>query len=360
MTRALVTGSTGCVGSNLVAALIERGIEVVGLRWGNAPTIALDGLDLDLVCGDILDIETLHPAMEDVDWVFHVAAIADDWNHSDSEIYRTNVQGTRNALAAAYDAGVSRFVLTSSAAALGAPRAGRALLDETCEFNLPPSDWVYGHSKALAEQAVAEYVERGLHAVCVLPTMIMGPGDVTCIGGQFVTRAVRGDLFPLPAGGTNVIDARDVARAHVAAAQRGAPGDRFVLGGHNMTHSEYLSVIEGVVGVEVKRLLLPRWTLPSLANGVTVLRSLGARPFVDRARILLSAECMFYDNSKAVRELGLTVRPFAETVSDTFHWYESHGLLHLDGSPIGGQKPWWRQAFIGKQPSKGSTTSLRQ
>ena len=325
--RALVTGSTGCVGSNLVAVLNERGIEVRGLRWKNSPTTAIEGLKLELVVGDILDMETLRPAMEGVDWVFHVAGIADDWNYPAKEIYRTNVDGTRNVLTAARDAGVKRFVLTGSVAALGVPTPDRAMLDEDCHFNIDPRNWVYGHSKHLAEQLMVDFVAHGLHAVCVLPAVIMGQGDLSFVAGQIIARALKGEVFPIPEGGVNFIDARDAAKAHVAAAEHGRPGERYVLSGHNMTHRECLEDISEVLGVRVKYVQIPHWVLPTVAEGVRLLRKLGAQMPIDRGRVLLSGRFMYYDHSKAVRELGLRVRPFTQSVRDAFRWYANHGLL---------------------------------
>jgi dihydroflavonol-4-reductase len=333
MVRALVTGSTGCVGSNLVAALDERGIEVVGLRWKGCPTTALEGLRVRLFAGDILDLQSLYPAMEGVDWVFHAAAIADDWNHSPADVYRTNVEGTRNVLTAARDAGVKRFVLTSSAASLGIPRPGKALLDESCSFSLPPRDWVYGHSKHLAERVLAEFVQQGLWAVSVLPTAVMGRGDLSLIGGQLVLRALKGQPFPFPEGGSNFIDVRDVAMAQIAAAERGRPGERYVLGGHNIPHRQAAGIIGSVLGVRVRYIQLGRWTLPAIAEAVAFLRKLKIRLPIDRSRVLLSGKYLYYDNGKAVRELGLKTRPFAESVWEAHRWYAEHSVLERHGIP---------------------------
>lgn len=327
MVRALVTGSAGCLGSNLVAALNERGVEVVGLRWKNEPITNLDGLKVKLVEGDILDLKSLRLAMQGVDWVFHVAAIADDWNFSTEEVYRTNVEGTRNVFQAAEEAGVKRFVLTSSAAALGVPQSDATLLDENCRFNIAPHIWAYGYSKHLAEQVMAEFVERGMHAVSVLPTAIIGKGDTKFIVGQLITRALSGEIFPFPEGGSNFIDVRDVALAQIAAAEYGHPGARYLLGGHNMPHTEYVKIIGKVLGVGVKCIHVPRWVLPPLSESVAFLRKLGMKFPVEEARVLLSGKFMYYDSSKAKRELGLRVRPFAESVDDTFQWYRAHGLL---------------------------------
>jgi dihydroflavonol-4-reductase len=333
MVRALVTGSTGCVGSNLVAALNERGIEVVGLRWKGCPTTAVEGLHVRLVAGDILDLQSLYPAMEGVDWVFHVAAIADDWNHSPADVYRTNVEGTRNVFTAARDAGVKRLVLTSSAASLGVPRPGQALLDESCSFNLAPHEWVYGFSKHLAERVLAQFVEQGMCALSVLPTAIMGRGDLSLIGGQLILRALKEQVFPFPEGGSNFIDARDVAMAQIAAAERGCPGERYVLGGHNMPHRQAAGIIGAVLGVRVRYVRLGRWTLPAIAAAVTVLRKLKIRLPIERSRVLLSGKYMYYDSSKAVRELGLKTRPFADSVRDAYRWYAEYGILEQHGTP---------------------------
>lgn len=333
MTRVLVTGSTGSVGANLIAALNARGVEVVGLRRKTSPDDAVGDLRLTFVIGDILDPASLQPAMEGIDWVFHVAAIADDWNFPAQAVYKVNVEGTRNVLEAAYRAGVKRFVFTSSAAALGRPRRGRPLLTEQDEYNLKPEEWPYGYSKHLAMRIVEEYVEKGLHAVSVLPTAILGPRDIKFISGELLVRALRREIFPLPDGGVNFIDSRDVAAGHIAAAEHGRPGERYILGGHNLAHGEILRTIGEVLGIPIRRVKIPHWTLPVLAEAVGMLLKLGVRLPIERTRVLLSGEYMYYNNSKAVHELGLTPRPFATTVADAYRWYVEHGFFARRGIP---------------------------
>lgn len=328
MTRALITGVTGCVGSNLAAALLRRGVEVVGLCQPGSPTVALRGLDIERVSGDILDPECLRRAASGADWVFHVAAIADDWKHKPELVYRVNVEGTRNVLAAAAEAGARRFVLTCSAAVLGSPRRGKTLLDETTPTNLKPGDWVYAHSKLLAEEAVMEYAAQGLPAVSLLPTAILGPADTSFISGQLITRVLAGGSFPFPQGGVNYIDVRDVAEAHIAAAEHGRSGERYLLGGHNLSHLHYLGVIGDVIGMPVRYSQVPSVALPLMAAVLDGARRAGLRVPVDGARVLLGGEYMYYDNRKAARELGLQPRPFAQTVEDTYRWYLEHGYLN--------------------------------
>lgn len=327
MTRALITGVTGCVGSNLARALLARGIEVVGLCQPGAPTLTIERLPVARIVGDILDAAALRQAMQGVDWVFHVAGIADDWRHPAERVYRVNVGGTEAVLAAALEAGVQRFVYTSSAATLGVPRPGRHLLDESCELNLRPEDWVYAHSKVLAEAAVQRAVAQGLQASIVLPAPIFGPADTSLISGQLIVRAWRGELFPFPSGGANYVDVRDVAEAQIEAALRGAPGERYLLGGHNVSHLHLMGTIGDVIGTPVRYLLLPRLAMPLVAGAVRMFRSAGIPTPVDPQRVLMSREYMYYDSTKAARELRLAPRPLDATIEDAYRWYCDHGVL---------------------------------
>ncbi len=329
--RALVTGSTGFVGSNLIEALNARGIDVVALQEANAPQDAIRGLQYTPVIGDLLDAESLRRAVEGVDWVFHVAGIADYMRSSPSIIYKVNVDGTRNMLAAAREAGVKRFIHTSSAAALGVPANGRFLLDESDSFNIEPGRFPYGHSKYLAEQIVREAAAAGFHALSVLPSIVIGPRDQGIICGDLVIQAAKRTVPAAPIGGAGYIDARDLAEAHIAAAERGAPGEHYVLNGHNLSHREALDITARVLGVQPPRLDLPRWMLPAIGVVGDVLNGLGATLPFNGQRAWLGSQYLYYDSSKAARELGLTARPFAQSVRDTYEWYRTHGYLERKG-----------------------------
>lgn len=333
MTRALVTGSTGGVGSNLAEALIERGVEVVGLRRKTSPDDAVEGLNIQFVTGDILQPETLRPALEGIDWVFHVAAIADDWKFPAETIHKVNVGGARNVMQAALDAGVKRFVLTSSSSALGKPEYEKQLMDETKSFNLEPGLWPYGYSKYLANQLVGEFADKGLSAVAVMPAAIMGPRDLKFISGELLVRVLKRQFLPFPRGGVSWIDTRDVVAGHIAAAEKGRSGETYLLAGHNMTHLEYMEIIGGTLRVKPNVLRIPRLVLPPFAAVVTLLHRLGVTLPVERARILLSGTYIWYDNSKAVNELGLTVRPFADTVRESYEWYRDNDYFQKRGIP---------------------------
>lgn len=335
MTRALVTGSTGFLGANMVAALNERQIDVVGLRRKNSPEDAIEGLKLTFVVGDILDPESLVAAMKDVDWVFHAAAVADYWRTPEKIIYQVNVDGARNVLDAALKARVKRVVLTSSSAALGMPTPQRPVLDETDQFSIPPKEFPYGHSKHVAEQVMKEYVEKGLAAVSVLPAAVIGPRDLKFNAGELIAQALKPTLpfLPMPRGGLNFIDVRDCVVGHIAAAEKGRTGERYLLAGRNFTHRESLEIVNRVLGTSVPIVEIPRWMIGTMAELVGLLQKMGAKLPVDKGRVVHSKEFIYYDNSKAVKELGLTARPFAESVRDAYLWYAENNYLAKRGIP---------------------------
>jgi dihydroflavonol-4-reductase len=328
--KALVTGSTGFVGANLCAALAERGWSVRALHRASSRLDALReaGAVVEHAIGDVTESETLVEAMRGCDAVFHVAAVADYWRQSAEKLYRINVEGTRAACQAALDARVSRLVFTSSVGALGVPRRGQ-LADESHEFNLPPERFRYGHSKLLAEGVVREFVARGLDAVIVNPSVILGPGDLNLISGSIVTEVANRRVPPVyPSGGTNYIDVADVCAGHIAAAERGRTGERYILAAHNLTHREAMQVVCDVVGVPMPRLCIPRASIGPLAAMLDLATRVVGRPLpFNGDQLRLSDEFIYFDSGKAVRELGLSQTPFRETVEQTYQWYKTHGYL---------------------------------
>ncbi|MGO9350967.1 MAG: NAD-dependent epimerase/dehydratase family protein [Mycobacterium sp.] len=225
--------------------MLAFGISVRVLR---RPTSSLAGQD-SLVCetciGDVLDsVDTLAAAMAGCTWVFHTAAISDYWRHRGRKrLYRTNVEGTRNVLAAALRAGVERFVLTSSLAALGVPAPGQALT-EADHFNLRPRRFPYGYSKHLAEYELHRAVAAGLPAVAVNPSVVIGPRDVNRISSAMFVQAARGRLRIAAPGGTNFVAVSDVVQGHIAAAERGRVGERYILAGENLSFRDAFTTVD--------------------------------------------------------------------------------------------------------------------
>jgi dihydroflavonol-4-reductase len=325
--QVLVTGATGFVGSNIAAALAARGDQVRVLRRTASRLDALKGVSIEFTLGDILDPDSLLAAMQDCEVVFHVAATSQYWRSSRETIYRVNVEGTHNVMQAALATGVGRVVHTSSVAALGyPPRGGTA--DESQVFAPELSWWPYGHSKRLAELEVAKAVEKGLPAIIVNPTIVIGPRDINFVSGSLIRASARGQLRVVPPGGSNMVHVDDVVAGHLAAAESGQIGERYILGGENLSHWDAAVTIASVTGGPRPWMVLPYWTLGPLARIIDTFNVLSRRPpLVAGEQVLLGGETFYVDNSKAVHELGLPQTPFRQAAADAYAWYRENGLL---------------------------------
>ena len=334
---ALVTGATGFVGANLACALAERGDRVRALVRRSASRLdALEGVPVEYAAGDILDSDSLLEAMRGCQVVFHVAAVSQYWRSGAEAVYRVNVEGTRNVLHAALKCGVQRLVHTSSVAALGYSPPN-APADETQTFPDHLRWFVYGHSKHLSELEVHEAIGRGLPAVIVNPCVVLGPRDVNFVSGSLIRASVRGQLRVVPPGGSNLVHVADVVAGHIAAAERGRVGERYILGGENLSHKAAARMLSQVTGGPPPLLTLPAWSLPALARLVDAVNRLNRPlaktgdfrkpPLVTGQQIRLGA-CTFYvRNDKAVRELGLPRTPLRQAAAEACAWYREHGLL---------------------------------
>ncbi len=325
--RALVTGATGCVGANIVEALLAQGHEVRALRRRSSRLEALDGLTPEFVMGDVNDYSSLEAAMRGCDWVFHAAAISQYWRNKPEQIFRVNVDGTRNVLRAAQACGVRRVIFTSSAGALGVPERPGELIDETHPFNQPPARFPYGYSKLLAEQEVQAAVAAGLDVVIVNPVSVIGQRDVYFVGGEIIRQARRGRLLAVPPGGTSFVSARAVGLGHVLAAERGLSGERYLLAGDNVTFLELGRVVAEVIGGKPPRYVIPpRWSEP-LARALDALARVGISLGLEGNQLRLSALPLYFDGRKAQRELGFPHVPLRDAVVEAWTWYREHGLL---------------------------------
>lgn len=325
--KALITGATGFIGANLIEALTQRGWVARGLRRHTSSLKALDGLEYESAIGDINQPETLTPAMQGIDVVFHVAASADYWRNDKQKMMRVNVDGTRNVMQAALDAGVKRVVFTSSCASLGKPPFGQKL-NESAHFNLQPDEFPYGYSKHKAEQVVQEFVQRGLDGVIVNPAVVLGPRDVNMISGSLIVEAAQRSLPAMPPGGVSLIDVADVCAGHIAAAERGRTGERYILTGENLWYRDMFSMLAQMVGKRPPALALPGGAFRLAANAVDFAReSLKLKLPVNGEQVRFSADTFWFDASKARSELGLTTMPFIDSARRTYEWYKANGFI---------------------------------
>lgn len=325
--RALVTGGTGFVGSHVVRALTAAGHSVRVLHRAASKLDALADLTYESALGDITDADSLRRACEGIDWVFHVAAVADYWRADVGRMFDANIEGTRRVLAAAQDAGVGRVVFTSSAAALGMRHDGRPV-DETLRFNLGSNRFPYGYSKAMAEIVALEAVERGQDVVIVNPSVVIGPGDLNVISGAFILQIKQmGWRVPVPPGGVAVTDVRDVARWHVAAAERGISGERYILSTANYLYATWFALIADVVGASRPGLPVPARALGPLAMLFDLAKSRGIDLPVDGNQTRLGARFIYFDPSKAWDAFGPPQIAMRDSVADTYRWYVAHGYV---------------------------------
>jgi dihydroflavonol-4-reductase len=325
---ALVTGATGFVGANIVETLNQAGWEVRALHRRTSSLAALAGLAYEPVLGDVLEPASLISAMPGCDAVFHAAGmVANYWGQNVELTYQVNVDGTRNVVDAARAAGVPRLVHTSSQAALGFAEDDTPI-DETHQFNLPPQVYPYGHSKHLAEQVVLDAVRQGLHAVIVNPSVVIGPRDVTLANSQIILEVQRGRVPLIPPGGINVVDSLDLAQGHLQAMERGRPGERYLLAGHNVPNIEVTNMIGAVLGVRPPRGTLPRRLIGPLAAVLDGANRLSPRPLPLSGDVLrMGSRFIYADNRKAVQELGLSVSPLQQTIERAVQWLRTQGEL---------------------------------
>ncbi len=326
--KILVTGGTGFIGSHIVRELASRGCSVRVFHRPGSPLERIASLNVEHAPGDIRDAGALRRAMEGCDTVFHTAAMLGFWKPIERIQHDVNVNGTAAVVRACLDTGVTRLVHTSSIAALGHPLQDGDLADETTPYNWSEAGAGYKRSKRLAEDIVLEAAAGSLDACIVNPSVVIGPGDSRFNGGEIIRSVARG-LVPFSVrGGMNIAFVGDVARGHILAAERGTRGERYILGGTNVTHAEAFSIVAEVVGKRPPRWELP---LPLLRAGALFLdgvsRIVRKPPMISPGLVAGAGMRNWYSSAKAVRELGYTITPLQEAVRQTYEWYRTQGLL---------------------------------
>ena len=332
MSATLVTGGTGFVGANVVRELLSdgRAVRVLARRGGDRR--ALDGLDVEVLDGDLLDGESLRRAVKGVTRVFHVAADYRLWARDPSVIYRANVDGTRALLEACADAGVARVVYTSSVGALGIPGDGSAGTEDT-PVTLADMVGPYKRSKFLGEQVALEFARTGLSLVVVNPSAPIGPWDVKPTPtGQMIVDALHGKLFATVDTGLNLVHVRDVARGHLLAEARGRSGEKYILGhaAGNLSLAAIGGLIADVSGGRAPWLRVPyavAWCAAACSEGFA--RLTGGIPRVPLDAVRMARKRMYFDPAKAVRELGLPQTGVRDAVQDAVEWFFQHGYVRL-------------------------------
>ncbi len=325
MKRVLVTGGGGFIGRHVVSVLAQAGWSVRVMLAPGEPSRLLDGLDVaDVVVGDVRDLPSLDTAVAGCAAVVHMAAIYALWMRDYRVMYDVNVQGTVNVMQACRTAGVERIVYTSSIAALGV-LPGDAPATEDTPFDQHGRCPHYIASKAEAELRVRELQEAGLPVVIVYPGMPYGPGDHRPTPtGMTVLRVLGGAYFLASPGGICPVDVRDVAQGHLLALDKGAVGGRYLLSGHNLSVDRLFELIKEVGGVQRPHRLAAPWAL-WLLGVVGDFVGRFTEPLVDSRTVRYTSQLLYYDCSRAERELGWSRRPIRDTLQDAVAWFREHG-----------------------------------
>ena len=327
MKNILITGGTGFIGSNLAAALLQQGYAVRILHRSSSNLFNVASLSVEHRIGDVRDSESLRSAMHGCDTVFHTAAMVSFWKPVRQLQYEINIGGTKNVVEACLKENVRRLVHTSSIAAIGHPANGM-LANESTPFNWQDVDSGYKNSKHMAEIEIAKGVERGLDAVMVNPGVVIGPGDIHFNGGKIIQSVKKHQALFYIKGGMNIVFVADVVGGHISAALKGKTGERYILGGENLTHKQAFRITAEVVGGIVPRIRIPVSILKLGGKFFDLAgRVMNKEPFVTSELFSGAGLCNWYNSEKAERELGYTITPFRDAIEKTYRWYCDNHLL---------------------------------
>jgi dihydroflavonol-4-reductase len=324
----LVTGATGFVGSHVVRQLVAAGHSVRVLVRPTSKLSVLEGLAVEPLEGDLRNESSLSRAIQGVQRVYHVAADYRLWTPIPAEIYESNVEGTRHLIEVAHRAGVERIVYTSTVATIAVPRHG-ALPNEETHAGLKEMIGHYKRSKFLAEQVALDAAKSGAPVVIVNPTAPVGPGDwKPTPTGRIILDFLKGKMPAYVDTGLNVVPVEDVATGHLLAAEKGRVGERYILGGRNMTLKQILDTLAAITGRKAPRIKLPH-AMALMAGYADEIfsRFAGREPRIPVDGVKMSRHKMFVESDKAERELGYKPAKVEAALERAVRWYQQHGYV---------------------------------
>ena len=322
-----MTGATGFVGSHVARVLAEQGADLRLLVRATSDLRNVDGLKADRVVGDLCDPDSLRTALSGCDVVFHVAADYRLWIRDPDQMYRANVEGTRALLDAARRNGIQRFVYTSSVATMGFTKNGHPA-DEQSPVSLEDMIGHYKRSKFMAERVAIEAGQSGMDVVIVNPTTPVGECDVKPTPtGRIVVDFLKKKFPAYVDTGLNLVDVRECARGHVRALESGRSGERYILGGENLTLKQILDKLATITGLPSPKLRVPYAV--ALAAGVVdevvTGRVMGGEPRATIEAVRMSRKKMFVTSAKAERELGWREVPVEKGLRRAVNWFRENG-----------------------------------
>jgi dihydroflavonol-4-reductase len=328
MRRVFVTGATGFIGASLVRELLKEGCLVKALVRPGSSRKNLAGLDVELFEGDLLDKASLERGLSGCDTLFHAAADYRLWTRDPKSMYAVNVGGTRSILEAAMKRGISRIVYTSSVGTLGNPGNGTPGTEAT-PVTFTEMICHYKRSKFLAEREAEGFAKRGLPVVIVNPSTPVGHLDIKPTPtGKMIVDFLNRKMPAYLDTGLNLIDVEDCARGHVLAARHGRAGEKYILGHENLSLQEIFCYLQKISGLTAPLIKLPYTPILMAAHINEVLsRFTGKEPMIPLAGVRMARKQMFFDSTKAKRDLGLPQRPIKIALGKAIDWFYNHGYV---------------------------------
>jgi len=324
----IVTGATGLLGNALVRELLNRGRKVKVFIRKTSDISCFENCEVETSYGDVLDLESLIRAFQNVENVYHLASEISIMPGQNKNLGEVNVSGARNVIKACFECNIKRLIYTSSIHAFKEARSA-TIIDESLPFDPQSSMGLYNRTKALASLEVIKAVKDGLDAVIVCPTAIIGPYDfkVSNFGALFMGHCRKRRKIII-SGAFDFIDSRDAAIGHILAAEKGRPGQSYILSGERLTIAELMSLLEEITGVPAPKFRLPRWLAYSVGFISPVYYKLsGAKPMFTIYSVKTVNSNSFISHEKASRELGFSPRPIREAIADNIKWFRENNYF---------------------------------
>ncbi len=325
--KVFLTGATGFVGSHVARAYADAGAELRLLTRKTSKLDAIQGIAAEIVVGDLLQVESLRAAVRGCDALVHVAADYRLWVRDPAAMYAANVDGTRKLLRLAREEGVAKAVYTSSVATMGFKSNG-TIVDEETPVSLAEMIGPYKRSKFMAEQEAIQAARAGQHVMILNPTTPIGAGDAKPTPTGRIVVDFLNRRFPAYVDtGLNLVDVSEVARMNVVALERGRPGERYILGGENLTLKQILDRMSAIAGLPSPRMKVPHAVALAFAffDETITGRLLGKEPRATVEEVRMSRKQMFASSAKAERELGFRVAPVYNAMRAAIEWFLAKG-----------------------------------
>ncbi len=324
--KVVVTGATGHIGNVLVRDLIDRGYEVTSMVLNEKDKEVLKDLNTKLVYGDVRKIETLVKAFENAEIVFHLAGIIEIGRGNKKNVRAVNVEGSKNVVAACKMAHVKKLVYTSSVHAIPEKEG---IISEITEFSPKLVKGTYAKSKAEATNYILKSNSQDLEVIIVHPSGVIGPYEyIKSNMGQLIIDCANGRMKATLKGGYNFVDVRDVSKGIILAAEKGKPGECYILAGYSITIQELMAIIEKLTGKKAPKFVIARWfAFITGALSEIYYKIVHEKPLFTSYAVYTTGTNHNFSIEKAKKELGYTVRNIENTIQDTIEWYKKRGEI---------------------------------